>query len=124
MASTPEDDQDTPASPQTRERPSWLIDIAVALLFLFADAVILVVAVMLLVMVGLGTAQSPHSSATAHSRDVPVLTWLVVWGLPAVAATGAVAHARLRMPISAVVQSLFALACTFLAVAWTRMLLS
>jgi hypothetical protein len=124
MASPPEDDQDTPAPPQTRERPSWLTDIAVALLFLVADAVIVVVAVMLLVMVGLGTAQSPRSSATAHSRDVPVLMWLVVWGIPAVAASGAVVHARLRMPVSAVVQSLFALACTFLAVIWTRMLLS
>lgn len=124
MASTPEDDQDTPASPQTRQRPSWLIDIAVALLFLVADAVILVVAVMLFVMVGMGSAQSPHSSATAHSRDVPVLMWLAVWGLPVLAATGAVVHARLRMPISSVVQTLFALACAFLAVAWTRMLLS
>ena len=110
--------------PRPANAPSWLIDIAVALLFLVADAVIVAVAVMLLVMVGLGTAQSPHSSATAHSRDVPVLIWLVVWGIPAVAVTGAVVHARLRMPVSAVVQSLFAIACTFLAVIWTRMLLS
>ncbi|WP_328834646.1 hypothetical protein [Streptomyces europaeiscabiei] len=124
MASPPEDDQDTPAPPQTRERPSWLVDIAVALLFLAADAVIVVVATMLFVMVGMGSAQSPHSSATARSRDVPVLMWVTVWGIPAVAATGAVVHARLRMPVSAVVQSLFTLVCTFLAVAWTRMLLS
>ncbi|MDQ0710587.1 hypothetical protein QFZ55_000039 [Streptomyces luteogriseus] len=79
---------------------------------------------MLFVMVGMGSAQPPHPSATAHSRDVPVLTWLIVWGVPAVAVTGTVVHARLRMPVSAVVQSLFALACAFLAVIWTRMLLS
>ncbi|MGA5143405.1 hypothetical protein [Streptomyces azureus] len=124
MASPPSDDQDTPAPPQTRKRPSRLIDITVALLFLVADTVIVAVAAMLFVMVGMGSAQPPHLSATAHSRDVPVLTWLVVWGLPAVAVTGAVVHARLRMPVSAVVQSLFALACAFLAVIWTRMLLS
>lgn len=121
MASPPEDDQDTPAPPQTRERPSLLVDIAAALLFLAADAVIVVVAAMLFVMVGMGIA---HSSTTPHSRDVPVLIWLAVWGIPAVAATHAVVHARLRMPFSAVVQSLFALVCTFLAVLWTRMLLS
>jgi hypothetical protein len=124
MASPPEDDQDTPTLHQTRERPSRLIDIAVALLFLVADAVIVVVAAMLFVMVGMSSAQSSASSATAHSRDVSALTWLVVWGIPAVAVTGAVVHARLRMPVSAVVQSLFALVCAFLAVIWTRMLLS
>jgi hypothetical protein len=124
MASPPEDDQDTPALHQTRERPSRLIDIAVALLFLVADAVIVVVAAMLFVMVGMSSARSSPSSATAHSRDVSALTWLVVWGIPAVAVTGAVVHARLRMPVSAVVQSLFALVCAFLAVIWTRMLLS
>ncbi|WP_405959758.1 hypothetical protein OG235_06340 [Streptomyces sp. NBC_00024] len=124
MASPLEDDQDTPTPPQTRERPSLLIDIAVALLLLVADAVIVAVATMLFVMVGMGSAQPPRSSATTHSRDVPVLIWLVVWGVPAVAVTGAVVHARLRMPVSAVVQSLFALTCAFLAVIWTRMLLS
>jgi heme/copper-type cytochrome/quinol oxidase subunit 2 len=124
MASQPRHDQDTLAPPPTRERPSRLIDIAVALLFLIADAVIVAVAAMLFVMVGMGSAQSSHRSAAAHSRDVPVLTWLVVWGIPAVAVTGAVVHARLRMPVTAVVQSLFALACVLLAVIWTRMLLS
>ncbi|MFE9646786.1 hypothetical protein ACFYO0_22250 [Streptomyces sp. NPDC006365] len=123
MASPPQDDQDTPAPSQARERPSWLIDIVVALLFLIADAVIVVVAVMLLFMVGMGT-QAPRSSATVHSRDVPVLMWLTIWGVPAVAATSAVVHTRLRMPVTAVVQTLFTLACTILAVAGTRMLLS
>jgi hypothetical protein len=124
MTSRPENDQDTPVSSQSRERPSLLIDIAVALLFLVADAVIIVVAAVLHLAVGMGSAPSPHSSTTAGSRDVPVLMWLVVWGLPAVAVTSAVVHFRLRMPVSAVVQSLFALACAVMAVAWTRMLLS
>ncbi|QFQ94930.1 hypothetical protein F9278_00495 [Streptomyces phaeolivaceus] len=124
MASPPEDDQDTPAPPQTRERPSLLMDIAVALLFLAADVIIVVVATMLLVMIGMGTAQPPDSSSTARSRDVPVLMWLAVWGIPALAATHAVVHGLLRMPVTAVIQSLFALTCTLLAVAWTRMLLS
>ncbi|GAB2756760.1 hypothetical protein [Streptomyces bullii] len=124
MASPLPDDQDTPSPAQARERPSWLTDIMVALLLLIADAVIVVAAAMLLVVVGMGSTQSPHPSATTHSRDVPFLTWLVVWGVPAVAATGAVVHARLRMPVTAVVQALFTLACAFLAVAWTRMLLT
>ncbi|MFH8498960.1 hypothetical protein [Streptomyces coeruleorubidus] len=124
MASPPADDQDTPTPPPTRDRPSRLIDIAVALVFLVADAVIVVVAALLFVMVGMGSAKPTNPSATVRSHDVPVLTWLVVWGVPALAVTGAVVHARLRMPVSAVVQSLFALACTFLAVIWTRMLLS
>lgn len=124
MASPPRDDQDTPAPPQPRERPSWLIDIMVALLLLIADAVIVVVAAMVLVMVGMGSTQAPHPSATVHSRDVPVLAWLAIWGVPAVAATSAVVHARLRMPVTAVVQTLFTLACTILAMVGTRILLS
>ncbi|MER8224290.1 hypothetical protein ABTZ58_27620 [Streptomyces sp. NPDC094143] len=124
MASPTADSDDTSTRLRTRDRPSRLIDITVALLLLVADAVIVVVAVMLFLMVGLGTAASPGSSPTTHSRDVPVLVWLVVWGLPAVAATGAVVHARLRMPVTAVVQGLFTLVCVFLAVTWTRMLLA
>ncbi|MFH9065775.1 hypothetical protein ACH4GM_31915 [Streptomyces coeruleorubidus] len=124
MASPPADDQDTPTPPRTRDRPSRLIDIAVALVFLVADVVIVVVAALLFVMVGMGSAKPSNPSATVRSHDVPVLTWLVVWGVPALAVTGAVVHARLRMPVSALIQSLFALASTFLAVIWTRMLLS
>ncbi|MGX1567099.1 hypothetical protein [Streptomyces sp. NPDC055506] len=123
MASPSTDDQDSGAPPG-RERPSLLIDIAVGLLFLVADAVIVVAAGLLFVMVGMGSAEPPHSVQPARSRDVPVLAWLVIWGVPAVAAAGAVVHARLRMPVTAVVQSLFTLVCTLLAVVWTRMLLS
>ncbi|MEI5521995.1 hypothetical protein WB401_03995 [Streptomyces brasiliscabiei] len=124
MASPSQDEQDTPVTPRARRRPSWLIDIAVALLFLVADAVIVVVAGMMLVMLSLAGTHPPSSSATAHSRDVSVLTWLVVWGVPAVAATSAFAHARLRMPVTAVVQTVFTLACVFLAVVGIRILLS
>ncbi|MFJ8593410.1 hypothetical protein [Streptomyces sp. NPDC093598] len=124
MVSPPPDDQGTPAPPHTRERPSRLIDVVVALLLLVADAVIIVTAAILFVVVGMGSAESAHSPATMHTRDVPVLTWLVIWGIPAVAATGAVVHARLRMPVTAVVQSLFTLTCALMAVMWTRMLLS
>ncbi|QOV39847.1 hypothetical protein IM697_16485 [Streptomyces ferrugineus] len=123
MASPPQDDQNAPAPPQVRERPSRLTDIVVALLFLIADAVIVVVAAMVLFMVGMGT-QAPHPSAAAHSRDVPVPVWLVIWGMPTVAATSAVVHARLRMPVTTVIQALFTLACTILAVIGTRILLS
>ncbi|AMW08307.1 hypothetical protein A4E84_01400 [Streptomyces qaidamensis] len=123
MASPSTDDQDS-STPSRRERPSRLTDIAVALLLLVADAVIVVVAGVLLFAVGMGTAPSPRSSPTAHTRDTPVVTWLIIWGAPAVAAAGAYVHARLRMPVTAVVQGLFTLACVLLAVAWTRMLLS
>ncbi|MFJ8053521.1 hypothetical protein [Streptomyces luteogriseus] len=123
MASEPADDQDPPMPPR-RERPSRLIDVVVALLLLVADAVIVVVAALLLVAVGMGTAASPHSSRPEHSRGAPVLAWFVIWGVPAVAAVGAFVHARLRMPVTAVVQGLFTLVCVLLAVAWTRMLLS
>ncbi|MFF6879860.1 hypothetical protein ACFY9S_31785 [Streptomyces sp. NPDC012474] len=123
MASPSTDDQDSP-TPTRRERPSRLTDIAVALLLLVADAVIVVVAGLLLVAVGMGTAPSPHSSSASHTRDTPPVTWLIVWGGPVLAAAGAFVHARLRMPVTAVVQGLFTLACVLLAVAWTRMLLS
>ena len=123
MASPPVDDQESPTSPR-RERPSRMIDVVVALLLLVADAIIVVVAALLLVAVGLGTAPSPHSSRPEHARDTPVLVWFVIWGVPAVAAVGAFVHARLRMPVTAVVQGLFTLVCVLLAVAWTRMLLS
>ncbi|MFH9589756.1 hypothetical protein ACH4MW_35495 [Streptomyces luteogriseus] len=123
MASPPADDQDSP-TPARRERPSRLIDVSVALLLLVADAVIVVVAALLLVAVGLGTAPSPRHPRPEHSRDTPVLAWFVIWGVPAVAAVGAFVHARLRMPVTAVVQGLFTLVCVLLAIAWTRMLLS
>ncbi|MFF7768964.1 hypothetical protein ACIPIU_12180 [Streptomyces massasporeus] len=123
MASPPADDQGSP-TPARRERPSRLIDVGVAVLLLVADAVIVVFAGLLLVAVGMGTAHAPHSSRPVQSSGTPVLVWFVVWGVPAVAAVGAVVHARLRMPVTAVVQSLFTLVCGLLAVAWTRMLLS
>ncbi|MEU7723159.1 hypothetical protein [Streptomyces tibetensis] len=123
MASPLTDDQDALA-PSRHERPSRLVDVAVALLLLVADVIIVVVAALLLVAVGLGTTHPPSSPSTARSSGTPVLAWFVIWGVPAVAAAGAVVHARLRMPVTAVVQSLFALTCTFLAIAWTRMLLS
>ncbi|MEV0241659.1 hypothetical protein AB0I06_17250 [Streptomyces sp. NPDC050674] len=123
MSSPPTDDQDSPATARG-ERPSRLTDIAVALLLAVADAVIVAVAVVMFLVVGMGTAQSPYTSRPGHSRDTPLLIWCVVWGVPVVAATGAYVHARLKMPVTAVVQGLFTLACTFLAVVWTRMLLS
>ncbi|MGW7496646.1 hypothetical protein ACWGKA_20410 [Streptomyces luteogriseus] len=123
MASPPADDQDSP-TPLRRARPSRLIDVAVALLLLAADAVIVVVAALLLVAVGMGTAPSPRHPRPEHSRDTPVLAWFVIWGVVAVAALGAFVHARLRMPVTAVVQGLFTLVCVLLAIAWTRMLLS
>ncbi|MFJ8536855.1 hypothetical protein [Streptomyces sp. NPDC093591] len=125
MASPPQGDQNTPAHPsQVRERPSWLTDIVVALLLLIADVVIVVVAAMVLVMVGMGITQAPCPSATVRSRDVPALAWLAIWGIPTVAATSAVVYARLRMPVTTVMQTLFTLACTILAVVGTRMLLT
>ncbi|KJK37271.1 hypothetical protein UK15_23115 [Streptomyces variegatus] len=126
MASPPTIDQDSqdPQDPSRGERPSRWIDIAVALLLLVADAVIVVAGGLLLVAVGMGSAQSSHSSRPAQPRDTPVLAWLVVWGIPAAAAIGVFVHARLRMPVTAVVQGLFTVVCTLLAVAWTRMLLS
>ncbi|PWJ02077.1 hypothetical protein DKG34_40735 [Streptomyces sp. NWU49] len=124
MVPPPAHDQVFPAPARTRDRPSRLTDIALALLLVAADTIIVVTGTVLLLAVGLGTAQAPHSSPTARSRDVPFLVWLVVWGVPAVAAVESVVHARLRMPVTTVVQGLFTLACTLLAVAWTRMLLS
>ncbi|MFF7731415.1 MULTISPECIES: hypothetical protein [unclassified Streptomyces] len=123
MASPSTDGEGSPL-PVQRERPSRLVDIGVALLLLVADAVIVVVGAVLLLAVGLGTAPAPHSSRPEQSRDTPVLAWFVIWGVPVVAAVGAFVHARLRMPVTAVVQGLFTLVCGLLAVAWTRMLLS
>lgn len=105
-------------APRGREGPSWILDLAVALLFLIVDTVIVKTAAYLLTVLGYGV----MTSAT-HSGDVPALTWLTIWGVPAVAAASAVTHGLLRMPITCVVQSLFTLACTILAVNGTRMLL-
>ncbi|MFF5362023.1 hypothetical protein ACFY4I_21910 [Streptomyces scabiei] len=118
MASPPRDDQDAPVAPRDRERRSWPLDLTVALLFLIMDTVIVMTAGYLLMVLGYGI----MASAT-HSGDVPVLTWLVIWGVPAVGAAGAVTHGLLRMPITCVVQSFFTLACTILAVNGTRMIL-
>ncbi|MFJ4277517.1 hypothetical protein [Streptomyces massasporeus] len=123
MASPPADDQGSP-TPARRERPSRLIDVGVAVLLLVANTVIVGVAGLLFLAVGLGTAPAADSSRRVHARDTPVLVWLVIWGAPAVAAVGAFVYARLRMPLTAVVQGLFTVVCLLLAVAWTRMLLS
>ncbi|MHC0434191.1 hypothetical protein ACX6XY_29075 [Streptomyces sp. O3] len=106
-----------------RDRPSWLIDAAVALVFLIADAVIVVGAGILLAMIGMGR-EGYSDSEAAGSPDIPLLVWLAVWGVPAFAVLMVVVYARLRMPITTVVQTLFGLACTVLAFAWTRMFLS
>ncbi|MBP5889060.1 hypothetical protein [Streptomyces scabiei] len=118
MASPPRDDQDAPVAPRGRRRRSWPLDLAVALLFLIMDTVIVMTAGYLLMVLGHGI-----TASATHSGDVPVLTWLIVWGVPAVGAASAVTHGLLRMPISCVVQGLFTLACTILAVNGTRMIL-
>jgi hypothetical protein len=118
MASPPRDDQDAPVAPRGRERRSWPLDLAVALLFLIMDTVIVMTAGYLLMVLGHGIMAS-----AMRPGEVPVLTWLVIWGVPAVAAAGTVTHGLLRMPITCVVQGLFTLACTILAVNGTRMIL-
>ncbi|MDW8804288.1 hypothetical protein P1P68_05655 [Streptomyces scabiei] len=118
MASPPRDDQDAPVAPRGRERPSWMLGLAVALLFLIVDAVIVRTAGYLLMVLGHGI-----TASATYSGDVPALMWLIIWGVPAVAAARAVTHGLLRIPITCVVQGLFTLACTILAVNGTRMLL-
>lgn len=48
----------------------------------------------------------------------------VFWVIPAAPAVSCFVHTRLRMPVTAVVQGLFCLAGTVLAIGGTRMLLS
>ena len=124
MASPPADDQITPGPARTNDRPSLLIDNRCS------PAV-----------AGRGRGH-PRSrrNAVRHGRHGQRAVAALLrnralprhprpdvarrMGLPPVATTGALVHPRLRMPVSAVVQSLFALACAFLAVIGTRMLLS
>jgi hypothetical protein len=109
---------------RTRRRPSRLTDASVAVLLLIADGVIVVTGVLLFVFVGMSRSEPPIRPENVTPQDTPVGLLVIVWGVPVVAAISAALHARLRMPITAAVQTLFTLVCAVLATAWTRMLLA
>lgn len=106
-----------------RQRPSRLTDAAVALLLAVADAVALAGVALLMFVVGMSHS-GPPGSTPAKSEDVSPLQLVVVWFIPCALAVSCYVHARLRMPITSVVQGLFCAIGTPLAIGETNMLLS
>ncbi|MER6290931.1 hypothetical protein [Streptomyces sviceus] len=106
-----------------RQRPSRLTDAAVALLLAVADAVALAGVALLMFVVGMSHSEPPGGTP-AKSENVSPLQLAVVWFIPCALAVSCYVHARLRMPITSVVQGLFCVIGTPLAIGETNMLLS
>ncbi|KUN04502.1 hypothetical protein AQI96_36405 [Streptomyces canus] len=106
-----------------RQRPSRLTDAAVALLLAVADGAALAGVTLLMFIVGMSHS-GPPGGTPAESEDVSPLQLAVVWFLPCALAVSCYVHARLRMPITSVVQGLFCVIGTTLAIGETNMLLS
>ncbi|MFI8073932.1 hypothetical protein ACIF85_34825 [Streptomyces sp. NPDC086033] len=106
-----------------RQRPSRLTDAAVALLLVVADAAALAGVALLMFIVGMSHSGPPGRSP-AKSEDVSPLQLAVVWFIPCALAVSCYVHARLRMPTTTVVQGLFCVIGTTLAIGETNMLLS
>jgi uncharacterized membrane protein len=104
-------------------RPSRLTDAAVALLLAVADALALAGVAMLMFLVGMSHSEPPVNQPTSDYHVSFVLLALV-WVIPGALAVSAYVHARLRMPITSVVQGLFFIVGTTLAIGETNMLLS
>ncbi|MET9792715.1 DUF6234 family protein [Streptomyces canus] len=115
-----DEDEDTGAE---RQRPSRLTDAAVALLLAVADAAALAGVALLMFIVGMSHS-GPPGGTPAKSEDVSPLQLAVVWFVPCALAVSCYVHARLRMPITSVVQGLFCVIGTTLAIGQTNMLLS
>ncbi|WP_432044258.1 hypothetical protein [Streptomyces cadmiisoli] len=78
-----------------------------------------------LLMFLVGMSQSDRSlNPTTQSQDVPGVLLALVWIIPAALALSCYSHARMRMPITSVVQGLFFVTGTALAIGQTNMLLS
>lgn len=118
--SVTDEDEDTQAE---RQRPSRLTDAAVALLLAVADTAALAGVALLMFIVGMSHS-GPPGGTPAKSEDVSPLQLAVVWFIPCALAVSCYVHARLRMPITSVVQGLFCVIGTTLAIGQTNMLLS
>jgi|tagenome__1003787_1003787.scaffolds.fasta_scaffold20838691_2 hypothetical protein len=106
-----------------RQRPARLTDAAVALLLAVADATALAGVALLMFIVGMSHT-GPPGPMPAKSEGVSPLQLALVWFLPCALAVSCHVHARLRMPITSVVQGLFCVIGTTLAIGETNMLLS
>lgn len=106
-----------------RQRPSRLTDAAVALLLAVADAAALAGVALLMFIVGMSHS-GPPGRTPAESEEVSPLQLAVVWLIPCALAVSCYVHTRLRMPITSVVQCLFCVIGTTLALGETSMLLS
>ncbi|MEV7737985.1 hypothetical protein AB0O75_38990 [Streptomyces sp. NPDC088921] len=106
-----------------RQRPSRLTDAAVALLLAVADAAALAGVSLLMFIVGMSHSEPPGRTP-AKSEGVSPLQLAVVWFIPCALAVSCYVHARLRMPITSVIQGSFCVIGTTLAIGETNMLLS
>ncbi|WP_328974307.1 hypothetical protein [Streptomyces canus] len=100
-----------------------MTDAAVALLLAVADTAALAGVALLMFIVGMSHS-GPPGGTPAKSEDVSPLQLAVVWFIPCALAVSCYVHARLRMPITSVVQGLFCVIGTTLAIGQTNMLLS
>lgn len=108
----------------TAKRPSRLTDLVVALVLGVADAMALAGFAIVIVLVGMGNSDEGMGGGAPRHPGFSYSGLALAWVLPAVLALSTFIHARLRMPVTAVVQGVFFIVGTLLAVAATNMLLS
>ncbi|WP_329333681.1 hypothetical protein OG252_03810 [Streptomyces sp. NBC_01352] len=104
-------------------RPSRLTDASVALLLAVADAFALAGVALLMFLVGMSHSE-PSVGRPTSGQHVSFLLLALVWVIPGALALSSYVHARLRMPITSVVQGLFFIVGTTLAIGEMNMLLS
>lgn len=105
-----------------RDRPSRLTDIAVALLLAVADALAVRGVGVLMGIFGYSVWEQPQDTS-AMSRAISVSV-AAAWVLPVALVVSAFVHARLRMPVTAVVQAVFTVVAALMALGETHLLLS
>lgn len=106
-----------------RRRPSRWTDAAVALLLAAADALALAGVALFMFLVAMSHSEPPSDPSTS-SPGVPFFELALVWVVPVALGVSSYVHARLRMPITSVVQGLFFASGAVLAFGQTKMLLS
>ncbi|MDQ1051111.1 hypothetical protein QFZ76_009347 [Streptomyces sp. V4I2] len=93
------------------------------MLLTVADAFALAGVALLMFLVGMSHSE-PSVGRPTSGQHASFLQLALVWVIPGALALSAYIHARLRMPITSVVQGLFFIVGTTLAIGETNMLLS
>ncbi|MDL5199205.1 hypothetical protein [Streptomyces sp. ALI-76-A] len=88
-----------------------------------ADAVALAGVVLMMFLLEMSHSE-PSENPSTTDQDVPLIPLVLVWFVPGALGLSSYVHARLRMPATSVVQGLFCVIGTALAIGATGKLLA